>query len=110
MSRFETSAGFPRSRAEGPCAMPWTDVADSLLAVLFAPECAACGTLLASPTRGSVCAACWSAVVRVRAPFCETCGDPLPSWRVLSAEHGVCPRCRRHPRIVDRSRAAGEYD
>ncbi|MBI4887366.1 MAG: ComF family protein [Acidobacteria bacterium] len=49
---------------------------------------------------------------RVAAPFCRTCGDPLPSWRVASVALARCPRCRRHPPFaaVSAARAAGEYD
>ena len=44
------------------------------------------------------------------APLCRTCGDPLPSWRVVSAALEQRPRCRRQPGVVDASRAAGEYE
>jgi ComF family protein len=43
-------------------------------------------------------------------PFCRTCGDPLPSWRVISVALEQCPRCRRGPGRVDAARAAGEYE
>jgi ComF family protein len=36
---------------------------DSLVAVVLAPVCAACRRPLDEPTRGAVCASCWSAVV-----------------------------------------------
>jgi len=44
------------------------------------------------------------------APFCRTCGDPLPSWRVISAALERCPRCRRAPGLVDAARSAGLYE
>ena len=44
------------------------------------------------------------------APFCRTCGDSLPSWRVISAALEQCPRCRRHSGLVDAARAAGAYE
>ena len=84
--------------------------ADAVLSVLFAPACAACGRVLDAPTEGPVCAACWADVSPLVPPLCDACGDPLPSWRVLSVECSLCPRCRRAPRVVDRSRAAGEYE
>jgi ComF family protein len=34
----------------------------------------------------------------------------LPSWRVISVEAGVCPRCRRRPSALTESRAIGAYD
>src|SRR2546430_1512739 len=94
--------------------MGWSEssryAVDGLLAVLLAPSCAACGDVLDSPTAGPVCARCWASVVPLSPPLCDDCGDPLPSWRVLSGEHGRCARCRRAPRVVDRARAAGEYE
>jgi ComF family protein len=48
--------------------------------------------------------------VRLVAPLCRSCGDPLPSWRVISAALEQCPRCRRAPRAVDASRSAGLYE
>lgn len=38
------------------------------------------------------------------------CGDPLPSWRAATIEHGICPRCRRTAGAIDRGCAAGLYD
>jgi ComF family protein len=40
---------------------------------------------------------------------CETCGDPLASWRVISLAHQRCPRCRRNGTSISRGRAIGEY-
>jgi ComF family protein len=57
-----------------------------------------------------VCDACWAGVARLLAPFCRTCGDPLPSWRVISAALEQCPRCRRAPGLVDAARSAGLYE
>jgi ComF family protein len=85
-------------------------IADALLTVLIAPECASCGRVLDEPTAGPVCHACWAAALRVAGPFCDVCGDPLASWRVVSAAEGVCVRCRRAPAAFDRGRAAGEYE
>jgi len=57
-----------------------------------------------------VCGDCWSQIRILVAPFCRTCGDPLPSWRVISAALEQCPRCRRVPTLVDVARAAGHYE
>ncbi len=84
--------------------------ADALLAVLVAPRCAACGRSLDSPTAGPICATCWDDVHLLTPPICDGCGDPLPSWRTISRESCVCPRCRRAPRPISRSRAAGAYE
>ena len=47
---------------------------DAILAVVWAPRCAACERPLESPTRGIVCAACWRRVPCIAAPVCERCG------------------------------------
>jgi ComF family protein len=80
------------------------------IARLFEPPCAACGRPVQHPLAGAVCDACWASIPVLTPPFCEACGDPLPSWRVWSAAEGRCPRCRRTPRAIDRARAAGAYD
>lgn len=83
---------------------------DALLSVTLAPRCAACACVLDAPLAGPVCGTCWSQVRILAAPFCRTCGDPLPSWRVISVALEQCPRCRRVHGFVDTARAAGEYE
>jgi ComF family protein len=56
-----------------------------------------------------VCQPCWNAIVPITPPVCDNCGDPLPSWRVISLEHRSCPRCRRRGTRITRARAIGEY-
>ena len=84
--------------------------ADSVLSVLLAPSCAACGELLEHPTSGPVCASCWRSILPLTPPVCDRCGDPLPTWRAISGLLARCPRCRRGSREVDRGRAVGAYD
>lgn len=84
--------------------------ADGLLAVLLAPRCAACERPLERPTHGAVCASCWNAIPRITPPLCDSCGDPLPTWRPTSIESARCPRCRRRRVAIDRGRGAGVYD
>ena len=83
---------------------------NALLSVTLAPRCAACACVLDAPLAGPVCGTCWSQVRILAAPFCRTCGDSLPSWRVISAALEHCPRCRRHGGLVDAARAAGAYE
>lgn len=83
---------------------------DALLAVLLAPQCAACSCPLDHPTEGPVCSACWSSILPLTPPLCDICGDPLPSWRVVSLSLARCGRCRRRTRPIDRGRAIGVYD
>lgn len=85
-------------------------IADSLIAVLIAPACAACRTPLQHPTRGPVCQRCWAAITPFTPPLCRHCGDPLPSWRTVSAALETCPRCRRAASAVTVARAIGPYD
>ena len=66
--------------------------------------------MLDAPLAGPVCGTCWSQVRILDGPFCRTCGDPLPSWRVISVALEQCPRCRRHGSFVDAARAAGDYE
>ena len=84
-------------------------LADGLIAVLLAPVCAACDHPLDRPTLGPVCQRCWDAIVPITPPICETCGDPLPSWRAISLADRSCPRCRRGGSRITRARAIGEY-
>jgi ComF family protein len=90
--------------------MSLSRLADGLIAVLLAPACAACNASLPYPARGPVCQSCWDAICSFTPPLCRRCGDPLPSWRVISVEAGVCPRCRRRPSALTESRAIGAYD
>jgi len=85
-------------------------VADGALAILLAPQCAACHEPLDMPTRGIVCARCWEAIVPITPPCCRSCGDLLPSWRVLSIAEATCARCRRRPPLVTLARAVGQYE
>lgn len=84
--------------------------ADALLAVLLAPRCAACDRPLDEPTRGAICAGCWAAILPSTPPCCIRCGEPLPSWRVISQQAACCPRCRRSPGVIMRGGAIGPYD
>ena len=82
---------------------------DALVAVLLAPSCAVCGASLEHPTTSPVCGRCWAAIVPTSPPLCDSCGDPLQSWRVISAETGRCARCRRTASALSSRRAIGEY-
>jgi ComF family protein len=83
---------------------------DAVLSIVFSPACAACDQPLVHPTRGPVCEVCWRSIVPLTPPVCDRCGDPLPTWRVVSVPHQCCPRCRRTRRPIDRARAIGPYD
>jgi ComF family protein len=87
-----------------------TGLGDALLAALLAPRCVVCEALLERPVQSAACAACWAAIAPLTPPLCRVCGDPLPSWRLLSGASGCCPRCRRTKRAIDRARAVGPYE
>jgi ComF family protein len=83
---------------------------DAILSVVLSPACASCGVALLHPTRGPVCGACWASILPLTPPLCDRCGDPLPTWRLVSVPLACCPRCRRGRRLIDRARAIGAYD
>jgi ComF family protein len=83
---------------------------DAILSVVFSPACVACDEPLLYPTRGPVCDVCWSSILPLTPPLCDRCGDPLPTWRLVSVAVACCPRCRRTHRVLDRARAIGAYD
>jgi ComF family protein len=61
---------------------------DPVLAVVFPSHCLACQALLAHPTRGPLCATCWTALPRHAPHAVCTCGAP--------GRYGApCGRCRR---------------
>ena len=97
----ETEAGAGRGRRRARAAFGAIRIAaDGVLAVVFAPRCAACDHLLDAPTRGPVCEACWASLRPLAPPLCDRCGDQIPSWRTTSLAGGLCARCR----------AFGSYD
>ena len=110
MLNGSTSATSPRRATSPPEPTLLRRVADSLVAILIAPSCAACARPLEQPTLGPVCALCWRAVVFNRPPFCAQCGDPLATWRAREARSSLCPRCLRRPSSIIAARAVGPYD
>jgi len=81
-----------------------------VLSVVLAPACATCEQPLDHPTRGPVCPRCWQSILPLTPPLCDSCGDPLPTWRTISLPLARCPRCRRTTRFVDRARSVGGYE
>jgi ComF family protein len=93
---------------------------DAVLAVVFAPVCAACDRLLETPTRGPVCEPCWRSILPLTPPLCDACGDPLATWRTADTPphpggsngpyYDRCTRCRRQKRLIVLTRSIGSYD
>ena len=79
--------------------------------MVLAPSCVAYGDALDAPTRGPACQPCWDRVPVLLPPYCDVCGGPLPSWRILVSSGATCHDCgRTHPGSVTCVRTVGAYD
>jgi ComF family protein len=74
---------------------------DAFWAALLSPPCAVCGRVLDTPSRGAVCATCWSSLAFLTPPLCDRCGYPVSASR-------VCTGCHELP-ALDLVRALGPY-
>ena len=91
-------------------------------AVLLAPALRGVRTAARRTTRGPVCGTLLGRDPPITRPVCESCGDPLPSWRSISVElrrvraAGGAPCTSRRPRDrrlrghAARDRARLKYD
>ena len=89
----------------------WRHVGDGILALAWAPRCAACDGVLAEPTRGIVRPGCWRRIELSTPPVCRSCGAPYSDANHSGSEESQ-PRCRRCQELDSqiRRRAAGPYD
>ncbi len=69
------------------------------------PRCIGCGAR--TDAAGLACAACWSKLSFIAAPFCVTCGAPFEF--AIEGQHR-CAACHAAPPPYDRARAAMVYD
>ena len=76
---------------------------EPVLAVVFPSECPACARLLAQPSSGPLCGACWRTLPRHHGPVCR-CGRPL------FPPHPVCGRCRRGHQPLSAGASLGPYE
>jgi ComF family protein len=74
---------------------------------LLPPSCPGCGAPVQGEAR--LCAACFTRLTFITAPFCRRCGLPLQTGHALAAGN-LCPGCRAHPPVFARARAALLYD
>jgi ComF family protein len=81
--------------------------ANLVLRTLLAPVCAGCRARLDRPLDGPVCRTCWRAIRRLTPPWCDWCGDALPSGPRLVP---LCVRCLHAPPSFDIARSAACYD
>ena len=77
---------------------------DAILAVVWAPRCAACDDPLDAPTRGVVCRHCWRRVPAIAGPVCGRCGVAVDADADLR-----CMDCRRNGGPPTARRAAGVH-
>ena len=83
---------------------PVSAALDAILAVAWAPRCAACDDPLERPTEGIVCGNCWRRVRCIEAPICERCGVGVPA-----AASNPCGDCRGTGGPLTARRAAGVH-
>jgi ComF family protein len=81
--------------------------ANLIVRTLLAPVCAGCRARLDRPLDGPICRACWLAIPRLSPPWCDWCGDVLPSTPALVP---LCARCLQVPPGFDLARSAGRYE
>ncbi len=72
---------------------------------LLPPLCLSCGAEVAEP--GSLCPACWSAMIFLGDPSCACCGLP---FELDPGEGAVCGACARRVPRFGRARAVFRYD
>jgi ComF family protein len=78
----------------------------SLVDLLYPRHCIGCRSS-ALETFRYICWDCWADAVRIEAPFCDRCGDPVAG----AVEHGfVCYSCSADKPAFDRARSAARYD
>ncbi len=86
----------------------WTAIerfATSFVDLALPHRCAMCGSVLGAE-RG-VCGGCWAQLSFIAEPVCSVCGRPRT---VDETPVDPCVRCRAHPPLLRRTRAALAYD
>ena len=78
----------------------------SLLDMLYPRQCVGCGVVSPEAFR-YLCWDCWSDTMRIEAPFCDLCGDPVAG----TVDHAfICYACSAERPAFDRARSAARYD
>lgn len=85
----------------------WQSASNAVVRLLFGPECPACRRALDHPLSHAVCPACWLTIPQLTPPWCDWCGDALPS---AGQPYDLCARCLTAPPSFDAARSAGVYD
>lgn len=76
------------------------------LRLIYPPQCISCGDLV--ETEGALCSSCWRGTQFITGTICDCCGVPLIGEREPD-ELLHCDRCRDHPPLWNRGRAAVLY-
>jgi ComF family protein len=76
----------------------------SVLRVLYPPQCISCATLVEEP--GALCGACWQDTPFLGQTVCDCCGAPMLG---AVAEGDICDQCMTIARPWRRGRAALAY-
>jgi ComF family protein len=79
----------------------------AVLDILLPPSCLACDA--PTQTDGQFCLPCFRRVNFVSAPFCASCGVPLP-FDAAGGAGGVCRICEASPPAFAQARSALRYD
>jgi len=79
----------------------------AVLDTLLPPACLACDAPVAAD--GQFCVLCFGRVSFVSAPFCPSCGVPLPFVEAAGAG-GICLACEANPPAFSQARSALRYD
>jgi len=85
------------------------------LDLVFPALCPVCHAILGAGRRDPLCGTCWSAIIRLDVPWCDTCGA-APALSPASADprqiaHGrSCAACEAAPPSYDYARSAAVYE
>lgn len=80
---------------------------DAILAVVWAPRCAACDAPIDAPTQGVVCRSCWRRISCVAVPVCSRCGIAVVHADAPASV--LCVDCQRTGGPLTSRRAAGVH-
>jgi ComF family protein len=79
--------------------------ASKTLDILLPPLCLACDAPVTN--QGALCAACWSGIHYIAAPYCAGCGAPFDA---PVGDGEICAGCLTHPPAFAAARSAMLYD
>ncbi len=89
---------------------PFHQIADGILNLLYPELCFICAHPVSRHRDSSVCGVCWARIgnLRIRRPWCASCGLPFPS-PIVDAEQ-VCGKCGMRTPSYSGARSYGYYE